>query len=164
MASRSAPLIHFFRCKQCPYRSKYKSVIDQHSKLHKTQNQLFDCAKPIQEEKTNSEINNNKENEPPKTKKMKSFSYSCQHCSYVTEKSSDIKNHIIVKHTSSEEIKWFQCDQCNSKFKLKAYLHNHIKAKHTDPKDIDWFHCPYCLYKSKRKFTLKKHVARKHQK
>ncbi|EFA08598.1 transcription factor E4F1 [Tribolium castaneum] len=120
--------------------------------------------------------------------------FSCSHCSYQTDWKSNMNKHVVSRHQSQDEIKWYKCPhcpykgktseylkthlrqlhepyvkwhyctKCPLKFKLKSVFKDHILSVHTPPEDIQWFQCDKCEFKCKFKKQLARHESRIHLK
>lgn len=78
--------------------------------------------------------------------------HECNKC-----KSKSVRRHIIVRYSTTDEIKWFQCKHCCYKYKIISDLKQHIVQHHMVPREIEWFQCEHCAYKCKVKSYLTQH-------
>ncbi|RXG62243.1 Zinc finger protein Xfin [Armadillidium vulgare] len=83
--------------------------------------------------------------------------FFCPYCNYESFKNSNVKRHIIFKHTGE---KYIQCPVCSKWFTTKDELKVHTRV-HTGEKP---FQCPFCPMKFSQSSNLGQHVKRKHEK
>jgi len=59
----------------------------------------------------------------------------CVKCNKNFKTNSDLKGHVLRKHTDNSEILWKICNSCNYKCKTNSVLTEHIFHKHTKRKN-----------------------------
>lgn len=80
---------------------------------------------------------------------------SCPSCNYTTFYSTNMKRHIMFKHTGEKP---FKCNLCDKRFTVKEHLQRHIRT-HTGEKP---YQCPICLKSFTQKGTLNVHLFSVH--
>nr|XP_008196557.1 PREDICTED: zinc finger protein 335 [Tribolium castaneum] len=86
--------------------------------------------------------------------------FTCSHCPYTTSWKSNLRKHIVSRHTSSDQIKWLQCSQCSYRGKTRDYLKCHLIHVHNI--SVKWYNCPQCPFKAKIKRLLDRHLTLTH--
>lgn len=81
---------------------------------------------------------------------------TCPYCQYHSYYTTDVKRHIMFKHTGEKP---FKCNVCQKRFTLKSDLKNHSRI-HTGEKP---FQCPSCLKEFKQKSYLTFHMRTIHK-
>ncbi|XP_042890868.1 protein krueppel-like [Penaeus japonicus] len=76
--------------------------------------------------------------------------HRCPYCSYVSDRSCNLKNHILA-HTREKP---YACPHCPYRCIQKGRLTIHIKT-HTGEKP---FSCPHCQYQTANGSNLKRHI------
>ena len=144
-----------YQCKWCLYTTHWKNdvpmhVLTQHTKLAQVRASIYIEGKDF-----------------PKSRKRRSRRgrerrFRCTQCSYSALYNAELKSHILLKHTSEDQIQWLECEQCAAKFKLQAHLNRHAKVRHPNPEQVRWFDCDFCNYKCKQKYILNRHIKLNH--
>ncbi|XP_035659291.1 gastrula zinc finger protein XlCGF8.2DB-like [Branchiostoma floridae] len=136
-----------FMCKECGYRSAYRSGLSRHKKKHTGEIDhncdLCDYSVTNLHILARHILANHTTGENP---------YTCKVCDFRTTSKSHMVSHIRAQS------RVFKCDQCDYSAKRKEGLERHIRARHTDEKP---YMCEECGYKMADLSSLHTH-RRKH--
>ncbi|XP_044270740.1 zinc finger Y-chromosomal protein 1-like [Tribolium madens] len=95
------------------------------------------------------------------TKHQRKSVFKCTDCDFETRVLSNLRRHVMCKHTDDSAIQWFKCKHCSYKCKLKHDLKRHMIKKH-DPPNFPYL-CELCDYKAKLNYDLQRHVNARHK-
>ena len=74
-------------------------------------------------------------NEVANNEVVDNYRYTCTECQFVTKDESEMKLHVEVTHTSTDEVEMsFLCTICSHKFDNRSKLTSHIESVHTNRK------------------------------
>ena len=85
----------------------------------------------------------------------KDFNYKCEKCDFKTNRTDQIKIHMMQKHDPN--LKPFQCDLCEKKFATKVLFERH-KETHLPNEEKYQFTCHYCSSMFTTKSNLNLHI------
>ncbi|KAB7507679.1 Zinc finger protein [Armadillidium nasatum] len=130
-------------CSYCPYRTIYETTLKRHIFT-------FDDDQDWHIGEVVSEEGRQKGNYLKESGRL----LTCSYCLYRTFNGTNLKHHIMFKHTKEKP---FQCSVCSKGFSMKADLNIHMRI-HTGEKP---YQCDKCNRRFSHKSTLKRHQWRK---
>ncbi|KRT86159.1 zinc-finger associated domain containing protein, partial [Oryctes borbonicus] len=145
---RESPNIITFTCSKCNKNNMPPEEYLDHVCEIKTRYSIK-MEDAINEAAINCSAHSNEKKEI--TKKVKTKSYSCEHCDYNSEKRWQLTKHMQKVHNKD---KMYLCTFCNKAFKQAYHLREHITT-HTGERN---FSCPICDKTFVRSSSQRRHI------
>lgn len=140
-----------YKCSQCSFVSKYKSIYREHILRNNCMLKPFQCDICLSRFSLNRKLRchvKSKHGRPNNENIRK-----CPYCSYETKSESELEKH-VRKHNESKQ---FECQICNKKLRTEMSLKCHIKYLHLHD-DVNDFRCAQCPFQTKYKRSFLRHL------
>lgn len=150
-----------FKCDQCTYTSHSKENLRKHILSIHLRIPAYKCKICDYKSSKNSIL---KQHILEVHSIIASRKFSCDQCSYTSDKKPHIEAHKVSQHMPKELINWIECDQCNYKTHYKRYLDEHIKRQHSSAYKMHTKEllCDECPYVTNSLNSFKKHKISRH--
>lgn len=137
-----------YKCDHCNFTCVYEQDYIQHIKIHFT-GKLHNCD--VCDYGTNI-----RKYFTDHVRKHINKPYKCILCNYSFHKPSELRNHVIIKHS---DLKAFKCEYCEYTCKLKKMLKSHMRTHQPEKKIL----CKYCDFLCHQNSDLVTHTFYKHR-
>ena len=151
-----------YECDECNFKSAYRQTIQSHKNmchLKLTPPRPFNCSQCDKSFRLKSHLLLHQ----PVHEASNSF--SCDLCSYSSNREVYLREHMLDKHSnfSEEVLKPHVCELCGFRFKSSSHLIRHLKVHNKDVVKSYRYNCEYCDARFTERYNLTVHVRNIHE-
>ena len=144
-----------YSCENCEFSTKYKTVLKEHQRREKENNQPQSYSCDSTECKFVTKNRGNLIRHIAKVHdSLFGGKFICSGCNFLTTDEESLRNHIREEHSGHK----FKCQKCDYSNESKYWVNNHFAIIHEGVR----YPCDYCEFLSKSRGELTKHNRKFH--